>query len=130
MSAEHTFPDPDIQVEVVTAYLAAQSSPAREHYVFSYTITVSHRGGSNCQLLRRYWRIVDGMGDVEEVRGDGVVGQQPRLQSGQAFTYTSGAILKTPVGSMQGAYTFIDAAGREFEVPIAAFTLSVPHQVH
>ena len=98
--------------------------------MFSYTITIANHGSAPSQLLNRHWIISDAAGGVEEVRGEGVVGQQPRLLPGQAFEYTSGAILKTPVGSMHGEYEFVDDNGEHFEVPIAPFSLSMPNVVH
>ncbi len=121
---------PDIEVAVVTQYVEAQSEPVNNRYVFAYTIRVTNRGAAPSQLLHRHWIITDASGEVEEVRGEGVVGQQPRLGSGEAFEYTSGAILKTPVGSMHGAYEFRDDDGNLFDVPIAPFSLSMPNVVH
>ena len=119
-----------ISVTVATQYVADQSEPEAERYVFAYTITISNNGVRRSQLLTRRWIITDATGDTEEVRGEGVVGQQPNLHPGEAFRYTSGAILKTPVGSMHGSYQFCDDAGRHFEVPIPAFSLSIPNMVH
>ena len=120
----------EIGISVVTEYLADQSQPVAERYVFAYTITISNGSSAVCQLLDRHWIITDGTGSVEEVRGDGVVGQQPQLRPGESFRYTSGAILKTPVGTMEGAYGFVDDAGNAFQVPIPVFTLSMPNAVH
>lgn len=120
----------DIEVKVITAYVEAQSDPQQDRYVFSYTITITNHGNEASQLLNRHWVISDASGGVEEVRGEGVVGQQPQLMPGQAFEYTSGAILKTPVGSMHGEYEFVDAGGNLFEVPITPFSLSMPNLVH
>ena len=120
----------NIQVDVETRYIEDQSNPDQNNYVFAYTITIQNRGEQAAQLLTRHWVITDGTGEVEEVRGEGVVGQQPHLLPLQGFEYTSGAILKTPVGAMQGEYEFSDASGEKFEVPIAPFTLSMPNLVH
>lgn len=120
----------DIEVNVSTAYVEAQSDPQQDRYVFSYTITIANHGQHASQLLNRHWIISDAAGGVEEVRGEGVVGQQPRLLPGQAFEYTSGAILKTPVGSMHGEYEFVGDSGEHFAVPIAPFSLSMPNVVH
>ena len=98
--------------------------------MFAYNITITNGGHAPCQLLNRHWIISDASGGVEEVRGEGVVGQQPRLEPGQAFEYTSGAILKTPVGSMHGEYEFVTDDGEKFEAEIAAFSLSMPNLVH
>ena len=119
-----------IQVDVQTEYVEAQSSPEEERYVFAYTITIKNVDLPPSQLLNRHWIITNGQGEVEEVRGEGVVGKQPKLASGEAFEYTSGAILKTPVGSMHGSYEFADEAGARFNVEIPAFSLSVPNLVH
>ena len=107
-----------------------QSKPAQEQYVFSYTITITNQADEAVQLLNRHWIITDASGGVEEVRGEGVVGQQPKLSPGEHFEYTSGAILKTPVGTMEGSYGFVDEQDNPFTVPIAVFSLSVPNVVH
>ncbi|XOV84226.1 MAG: Co2+/Mg2+ efflux protein ApaG [bacterium] len=119
-----------VEVSVVTHYVQAQSDPAEERFVFAYTITITNHGSQQVQLMSRHWIITDASGEVEEVRGEGVVGKQPVLAPGQAFEYTSGAILKTPVGAMQGEYTFVDAQQSPFTVPIEAFSLSMPNLVH
>lgn len=119
-----------IEVSVQTQYVAEQSSPADERYVFAYTIRIQNHDASPSQLLHRHWIITDGSGSVEEVQGEGVVGKQPQLAQGEVFQYTSGAILKTPVGTMQGSYEFRDNEGELFHVPIAVFSLKVPNIVH
>ena len=111
-------------------YLDKESSSEEERYAFAYTITISNRGAVPSQLLNRHWIITDGRGEVQEVAGPGVVGQQPRLSSGQQFTYTSGAVLKTPVGTMEGSYQFCIDSGELFDVPIPVFSLRVPNMVH
>ena len=103
---------------------------AEDRYVFAYTRTISNGGDAPGKLLRRHWIITDGSGHVEEVRGAGVVGEQPHIRPGEAFRYTSGAVLKTPVGSMEGSYQFERDDAREFSVPIPEFSLSVPNMVH
>jgi len=120
----------DIQIDVLAYYVDAQSEPDEERYVFAYHITINNRSAVPCQLISRHWIITDATGAVEEVKGEGVVGKQPRLEAGETFQYTSGAILKTPVGAMQGAYHFVDDGGSTFEVPIAPFSLSMPNLVH
>jgi len=115
-----------ISVEVETSYLDEQSSPSEQRYVFSYTITIRNEGERAAQLLTRHWIITDANGKVKEVRGDGVVGEQPRLDPGQGFRYSSGAVLETPVGTMQGSYQMIDAGGERFDTPIAPFRLAIP----
>jgi len=118
----------DIQVQ--TAYIEGESNPEQDRYVFAYTITIANRGTTPAQLLNRYWRITNARGEVEEVRGPGVVGEQPRILPGTAFRYTSAAVLATPVGAMQGAYEFQRDDGSLFDVPIVPFSLSVPNMVH
>jgi ApaG protein len=115
-----------ISIEVETSYLDEQSSPSEQRYVFSYTITIRNEGERPAQLLTRHWIITDANGKVKEVRGDGVVGEQPRLDPGQGFRYSSGAVLETPVGTMQGSYQMIDAGGERFDTPIAPFRLAIP----
>ena len=110
--------------------MEGQSEPDQQRYVFAYTINITNHGPNTCQLLNRHWVITDATGEVEEVRGPGVVGKQPRLASGESFEYTSGAILKTPVGAMYGEYEFIGEDGVLFEAPIPAFSLYVPNLVH
>ncbi|MEM9621779.1 MAG: Co2+/Mg2+ efflux protein ApaG [Pseudomonadota bacterium] len=120
----------EVDIAVVTQYIAEQSEPDNERYVFAYTITISNKGVHTCQLLRRHWLITDAAGEVEEVRGEGVIGQQPLLNSGESFEYTSGAVLKTPVGAMHGSYQFTTEDGQLFDVEIPAFSLSLPNLVH
>ncbi len=119
-----------IQIQVQTAFIPEQSAPDQNHYVFAYTITVINRGTVPATLLRRHWVITDANNHVQEVRGDGVVGQQPHLAPGQAFRYTSGAILETPVGCMEGSYSMVADDGVNFEAPIPAFNLSRPHTLN
>jgi ApaG protein len=114
-----------IRVRVQSHYLAEQSSPP-DRYVFAYTITISNESTFTAQLRTRHWIITDGRGEVEEVKGDGVVGEQPRLSPGQSFQYTSGCPLTTPIGTMQGSYRFWRDDGTYFDAQIAAFSLSVP----
>ncbi len=120
----------DIRIEVETAYLKEQSLPAEHRFVFAYTITIRNEGPSAAKLLTRHWIITDGEGKVQEVRGSGVVGEQPHLQPGESFRYTSGTVLETPVGSMQGSYQMIDDDGEAFDAEIPPFTLSRPHMLH
>jgi ApaG protein len=94
--------------------------------VFSYTITIRNEGNASARLLTRHWIITDANGKVQEVRGDGVVGEQPYLKPGQGFRYSSGAVLETPVGAMQGSYEMITDEGMRFDAPIAAFRLAMP----
>ncbi len=119
-----------IRVDVETSYLAEQSDPREPRFVFSYTITIRNEGPHPARLLRRHWVITDANGKVQEVRGEGVVGEQPHLMPGQGFRYTSGAVLETPVGSMQGAYQMLADDGERFEAPVPAFTLAIPGTIH
>ncbi|MGY6709335.1 MAG: Co2+/Mg2+ efflux protein ApaG [Rhizobiaceae bacterium] len=115
-----------IEVEVEAFYLEDRSEPAEDHYVWGYRITIANGSDEDVQLLSRYWRITDGLGRVEEVRGPGVVGEQPELSPGDSFQYTSGCPLKTSSGIMVGTYTMRTARGELFEVDIPAFSLDLP----
>ena len=119
-----------IQITVQTQYVADDSRPEELRFVFAYTITITNASGSAARLLNRHWIIADGNGEEHEVRGPGVIGEQPRLEPGQSFRYTSGAVLETEVGSMRGSYEFEDDSGALFDVPIPAFGLSRPNAVH
>jgi len=115
-----------IRVDVETNFLDEQSDPKDNRYVFSYTITIRNEGAVPAKLLSRRWLITDANGKVQEVRGDGVVGEQPHLKPGQGFRYSSGAVLETPVGAMQGSYQMVTDEGMRFDAPIAAFRLAMP----
>lgn len=115
-----------ISVQVETTYLEDQSAPQAQRFVFGYTITIRNEGEVAAQLLTRHWIITDADGRQQEVRGEGVVGEKPHLQPGQGFRYTSGAVLQTPVGAMQGSYQMLADDGLHFEAPIAAFRLAKP----
>jgi ApaG protein len=117
-------------VSVETCYIPEQSDPDHDRFAFAYTITIKNEGRVPAKLLSRHWIITDADGHVQEVRGEGVVGEQPHLQPGEQFEYTSGTLLDTPVGSMQGSYQMLADDGEEFECPIAPFTLSMPHKLH
>jgi ApaG protein len=119
-----------IRVDVQTTYVPEQSDPGSQRFVFSYTITILNEGNEAARLLRRHWLITDANGKVQEVRGDGVVGEQPHLQPGQGFRYSSGAILETPVGTMQGSYQMETDQGARFDAPIAPFRLAMPGILH
>jgi ApaG protein len=119
-----------IEVEVETSYLDEQSEPAEHRFVFAYTVTLRNSGAVPARLLTRHWIITDANGRVQEVRGDGVVGEQPHLQPGQGFRYSSGAVLETPVGSMHGSYRMVGDDGEQFDAPIAAFRLAKPGLLH
>jgi ApaG protein len=113
-----------IRVRVQSLYLPDQSSPRHDRYVFAYTITISNEGAKTAQLKTRHWVITDGRGTIEEVRGDGVVGEQPRLAPGQSFQYTSGCVLTTPIGTMHGTYRMWRDDGTNFDAVIAPFSLA------
>lgn len=119
-----------IRVEVASAYRPDRSEPAQRRWLFSYTVTISNEGTEAAQLLTRHWIIVDGTGHREDVRGDGVVGHQPRLEPGQAFEYTSHCVLRTSHGSMRGSYQLVRDDGRRFDAVIAQFPLVVPGLVN
>ncbi len=116
----------DIRVQVATNYVDEQSEPESDRYVFAYTITISNEGRVPATLISRHWIITDANGKVQEVSGDGVVGEQPHLDPGEEFRYSSGAVLETPVGAMQGMYRMRADNGENFDAPIAPFTLAVP----
>ena len=119
-----------IDVSVKTAYLADQSAPEMQRYVFAYTITIANIGTVPARLQTRHWIITDANNKVQEVRGEGVVGQQPYLEPGIRFEYTSGAILETPVGTIHGSYQMVADDGAAFDAPIPQFTLSMPRTLH
>ena len=117
-----------IRVTVKPIYLEEQSSPADSHFVWAYQVQIENMGDDRVQLLNRYWRITDSMGRVQEVRGAGVVGEQPTLGPGESFEYTSGTPLTTPSGIMVGSYEMTTTDGERFDVAIPAFSLDSPHQ--
>ena len=119
-----------IAIEIRSRYLDDQSVPAQNRYVFAYTVKIINRGAVPAQLLTRHWIITDANGHTEEVRGEGVVGEQPRLKPGDAFEYTSGAVLETMVGTMRGSYHWIGDDGVRFDAPIPQFILSIPRTLH
>jgi ApaG protein len=127
-----------VGIQILTTYLPTHSRPEDDQYTFAYTITISNAGDVPVQLLSRHWIITDADGDVQEVRGEGVVGEQPVIESGQSFRYTSGATLATPVGCMEGSYYMVVREPMEidpadlptFEVPIPAFSLHTPTGLH
>jgi len=123
-------PPPGIRIEVETTYLDEQSEPREHRYVFAYTITIRNEGSSAARLLTRHWLITDANGKVQEVRGDGVVGEQPYLRPGQGFRYSSGTVIETPVGAMQGSYQMVGDDGLAFDAPIAPFRLAIPGVLH
>jgi ApaG protein len=119
-----------VQVVALVKYLAEQSDEADNRFVFSYTITLTNNGDSTVQLLSRHWIITDSNNQVQEVRGQGVVGEQPVLKPGQSFGYTSGTVISTPVGTMTGSYQMVAEDGTKFDAPIPQFVLSVPRVLH
>lgn len=120
----------EINVEIATQYIAEQSIPEQDHYVFAYTVTIRNDGNAAARLLSRHWIITDANNKVQEVKGEGVVGEQPHLKPGEQFRYTSGTMLDTPVGSMRGSYQMISDDGVEFDAEIPMFTLSIPRTLH
>lgn len=119
-----------IDVNVKTRYIEEQSNPEQNYYVFAYTITIQNKGQQNAQLLTRHWVITDSNHKVQEVRGDGVVGEQPVLKPGEQFVYTSGTMLETSVGTMKGSYQMLAHDGSRFDATIEEFVLSAPRVLH
>lgn len=119
-----------LEISVATQFLDDESDPDAERYVFAYTIRIRNLGRLPAQLINRHWVITDANGKIEEVRGEGVVGEQPRLEPGEQFTYTSGAVIATSVGTMEGSYDMSGDDGTQFDAPIPPFTLSVPRTLH
>ncbi len=119
-----------VRVTVSTTYIPNQSSPSAHRYVFAYTIRIANEGGETVQLKTRHWVITHGTGRVEEVRGPGVVGQQPVLRPGEHFEYTSGCVLETPRGTMHGSYQMVAGDGKQFDAEIASFQLAMPHSLN
>jgi len=120
----------EIRIQVATQYVDDQSEPDIDRYVFAYTITIENLSELPAQLLSRHWVITDANGEVQEVSGDGVVGEQPKLGPGETYRYSSGAVLETPVGAMQGRYRMQADDGIDFDAPIPPFTLAVPGMLH
>jgi ApaG protein len=120
----------EISVAPKVTFLAEQSDPDKNHFVFAYTITVTNTGDVTAQLVSRHWIITDAEHRVQEVKGQGVVGKQPVLRPGESFEYTSGASIPTAVGTMRGSYHMVAEDGLAFDVPIPAFTLSIPRTLH
>ncbi len=119
-----------ISVNVNTAYLSDQSDPAADRYVFAYTVTIANTGTVAAQLISRHWIITDAENVTQEVKGLGVVGEQPLLQPGESFEYTSGTAMATPVGTMNGTYQMVAEDGNKFDAEIPVFTLSMPRILH
>jgi ApaG protein len=125
-------PDPRYQVDVsvATRYLPEQSQPEQHRFAFAYTVTIVNSGELSAKLLSRHWLITDGDGRVQEVRGAGVVGQQPLIEPGDSHTYSSGTLIATHVGTMQGSYQMLAEDGKRFDADIAPFRLAVPGSLH
>ena len=120
----------DFSVSSETLYIAEQSSPEDSRYVFAYTMTIKNTGMLAARLLRRHWIITDANGKIQEVKGDGVIGEQPHILPGESHQYSSASVLETPVGCMQGSYEMIADDGVEFEADIPVFNLSLPNALH
>lgn len=119
-----------IDVNIVTRYLPEQSQPQQNRFAFAYDVTITNNGSLPAQLLSRHWVITDGNGQVQEVRGTGVIGEQPLIAPGDSHRYSSGTLMATQVGTMQGSYQMLAEDGRRFEAPIAPFRLAVPGALH
>ena len=119
-----------IIVSVETEYLSRQSQPEESRYAFAYHITIENCGSASAQLLSRHWIIVDANQERKEVKGMGVIGEQPLIAAGDSYQYSSGVVLDTPIGTMQGSYQLIDEQGDQFDAPIHPFLLSIPNAVH
>ena len=127
MAAEKKY---EITVTTRTTYIPEQSEPDSGRYVFAYTITIRNTGNIAAQLISRHWIIADANNQMQEVRGLGVVGEQPRLKPGESFEYTSGTALETPVGTMRGSYQMVAEDGLQFDAAVPEFTLSMPRVLH
>lgn len=120
----------DIDVSVAARFLDEESQPHDGRYVFAYTVTIHNRGSVGARLLARHWVVTDGNGTVREVRGDGVIGEQPWMRPGDDYEYTSGAVLETAVGTMHGSYHMLADDGTRFDAAIPSFVLSIPRVLH
>ncbi|PIE41781.1 MAG: Co2+/Mg2+ efflux protein ApaG [Gammaproteobacteria bacterium] len=120
----------NILVDVKTEYIPDQSDKNQQRFVFAYHVTISNEGNQPAQLISRHWIITDGNKQVQEVRGEGVIGKQPTIKPGENFEYTSGAVLETPVGSMHGSYEMVGANGEMFHTKIPVFTLASPNALN
>ncbi len=123
-------PGKDIKISVETQYLEEQSDSSEDRYVFVYTVTIENQGNISAQLISRHWVITDSNQKVQEVKGEGVVGEQPYLHPGTRFSYTSGTVLETPLGTMRGSYKMLAEDGSEFDAEIKEFLLSAPRTIH
>ena len=127
MSSAHT---QGILVEVKSEYIADRSAPAARRFAFAYTVEITNQGTETAQLKSRHWIITDAQGDVQEVKGEGVIGAQPILAPGESFEYTSWCVLPTPSGSMRGTYQMVTSRGEGFDAQIATFRLMMPHSLN
>ncbi len=123
-------PDIPIQVSVKTHYIPEQSDPTDQRFVYAYTITIRNQSDNPAQLISRHWLITNGDDSTQEVRGEGVVGEQPHLEPGEEYTYTSGVVLETEFGTMEGSYQMRTSDGDVFDAPVPAFALVPPHALH
>lgn len=123
-------PDYDVKVKVRTQYNTRQSDPAKDHFVFAYHVTIENRGKKAAKLMSRHWLIVDSDFRIQEVTGDGVIGKQPNIAPGKSFEYSSGCVLETEVGTMEGHYDMVAEDGHAFVAKIEKFVLSAPRVVH
>lgn len=119
-----------VDITVETQYLADQSEPAEDRYAFAYTITIANTGNEDIRLINRHWIITDARNHVQEVQGEGVIGKQPLIKPGESFSYTSGAVIDTAAGTMEGSYEMINASGRPFIAPISIFSLAQRSALH
>ncbi|MDH3453134.1 MAG: Co2+/Mg2+ efflux protein ApaG [Gammaproteobacteria bacterium] len=122
--------EPNIRIDIETTYVESESLPDEDRYVFAYTITIRNEGVVPAKLLSRHWVITDANGKVQEVRGEGVVGEQPHLKPGEGFQYTSGTMLETPMGTMTGSYQMVADDGSTFDAQIPEFLLTTPRTLH
>ncbi|AKE51156.1 Co2+/Mg2+ efflux protein ApaG [Kangiella geojedonensis] len=125
MSQQYQF-----QISVNTQYIEEQSEPDNERFVFAYTITIENTGDLGAKLDSRHWVITDANGEVTEVQGQGVIGEQPYIEPGKSYQYSSGAVIATPIGTMEGDYKMIGQNGAEFKAPIPVFSLATPGILH
>lgn len=123
-------PNEQVDIQVATQYLADESIPEENRFAFAYTITITNSGTEAVRLLNRHWIITNGRNRISEVRGEGVVGKQPLIEPGKSFSYTSGAVIETAVGTMEGSYEMISESGRPFIAPVTAFSLVEPSSLH
>jgi len=130
MSSDPANEEYRIRISVESAYLDSESDPDDERFVFSYTVTIENLGNTSAQLLNRHWIIIDGNGREQEVKGEGVIGEQPLIEPGTGYQYTSGTMLETPVGIMQGSYQMLGSNGLMFDAEIKPFTLAIPRVLH